>query len=63
MPHGAGRVDGLGRDVRLREGEPITAANGLGITCAVCHDPHDATNTAQLRYPLATTDPSQNSCA
>lgn len=43
-------------------GDPITAANGLGITCAVCHDPHDATNTAQLRWPLETNDPSQNLC-
>jgi predicted CXXCH cytochrome family protein len=43
-------------------GDPITAANGLGITCAVCHDPHDARNTAQLRWPLETTDPSKNLC-
>ena len=43
-------------------GDPITAANGLGITCAVCHDPHDSRNTAQLRWPLETNDPSQNLC-
>lgn len=43
-------------------GDPITTANALGITCAVCHDPHDATNTAQLRWPLETNDPSQNLC-
>ncbi|HEY6108374.1 MAG TPA: multiheme c-type cytochrome [Gemmatimonadales bacterium] len=42
--------------------DPITAANGLGITCAVCHDPHDSKNTAQLRWPLETNDPSQNLC-
>jgi predicted CXXCH cytochrome family protein len=33
-----------------------------GITCAVCHDPHDATNPGQLRYPLSSTDPSQQLC-
>jgi predicted CXXCH cytochrome family protein len=42
--------------------EPITAANALGITCAVCHDPHDATNTAQLRYPLESTSREENLC-
>ncbi|HKB54047.1 MAG TPA: cytochrome c3 family protein [Ramlibacter sp.] len=26
------------------------------ITCAVCHDPHDATNAGQLRAPVGTTD-------
>ena len=26
------------------------------ITCAVCHDPHDATNPGQLRMPVGTTD-------
>ena len=38
-----------------------------GITCAVCHDPHnpknnDPTNTAQLRWPLSSQDPSQQLC-
>jgi predicted CXXCH cytochrome family protein len=46
----------------VEDAEPITAANGLGITCAVCHDPHGSPNTAQLRYPITTLDPSQNLC-
>lgn len=33
-----------------------------GITCAVCHDPHDSTNSGQLRYPLASNDPSKQLC-
>lgn len=33
-----------------------------GITCAVCHDPHDGTNGGQLRYPLASTDPKNQLC-
>jgi predicted CXXCH cytochrome family protein len=33
-----------------------------GITCAVCHDPHDSTNPGQLRYPLSSNDPSQQLC-
>ena len=24
----------------------------LGVTCAVCHDPHNATNAGQLRFPI-----------
>ena len=33
-----------------------------GITCAVCHDPHDATNPGQLRYPISSTDLSNQLC-
>jgi predicted CXXCH cytochrome family protein len=33
-----------------------------GITCSVCHDPHDAANPGQLRYPLASTDVNQQLC-
>jgi predicted CXXCH cytochrome family protein len=33
-----------------------------GITCAVCHDPHDSTNPGQLRYPLASTDNTKQLC-
>lgn len=31
-------------------------------TCAVCHDPHGSSNTAQLRFPVTTQDPEQNLC-
>src|SRR5512143_2820411 len=33
-----------------------------GITCAVCHDPHNDANPGQLRYPLSSTDVSQQLC-
>lgn len=39
-------------------------ANGdtLPITCGVCHDPHDATNDKQLRYPINVADIQTNLC-
>lgn len=37
-------------------------ADHVGITCAVCHDPHNATNAAQLRFPHDVPDISQNLC-
>ncbi len=33
-----------------------------GITCSVCHDPHSDANPGQLRYPLSSTDPTQQLC-
>lgn len=33
---------------------PLTHEAAAPITCAVCHDPHDPTNTAQLRHPIET---------
>jgi predicted CXXCH cytochrome family protein len=33
-----------------------------GITCAVCHDPHDSTNAGQLRYSLSTNNQDQQLC-
>jgi predicted CXXCH cytochrome family protein len=38
-------------------------AEHQGIVCAVCHDPHDVTNPAQLRFPVATTAIETNLCA
>lgn len=35
----------------------------MPITCAVCHDPHDATYTAQLRFPVETPNVRQHLCA
>lgn len=32
------------------------------ITCAVCHDPHGSTNTAQLRFPIDIPVQEQNLC-
>lgn len=34
----------------------------IGITCAVCHDPHDKTNEHQLRWPVNTRDVDTNLC-
>lgn len=34
----------------------------LPITCAVCHDPHDATNPRQLRFPIDVPDVERNLC-
>jgi predicted CXXCH cytochrome family protein len=60
---GQGALEAWGmRSSYIGSEDPITTANGLGITCAVCHDPHDARNTAQLRWPLETRDPEQNLC-
>ena len=36
--------------------------NPMPITCVVCHDPHKAQNTAQLRDPINTMDPKSNLC-
>jgi hypothetical protein len=41
---------------------PLTTTLKPGFTCALCHDPHDATNTAQLRFSLNTTDSAQHAC-
>jgi len=35
----------------------------LPITCVVCHDPHNATNEAQLRFPVASANLEENLCA
>ena len=37
--------------------------NNLPITCATCHDPHDAEFEGQLRKPVNTPDIDQNLCA
>lgn len=34
----------------------------IPITCAVCHDPHDATNSKQLRFPINTANTETNLC-
>lgn len=33
-----------------------------GLTCVVCHDPHDDTNMPQLRLTLTATDSAQHEC-
>jgi predicted CXXCH cytochrome family protein len=34
----------------------------IPITCAVCHDPHDATNDKQLRFPIDVANVETNLC-
>jgi predicted CXXCH cytochrome family protein len=40
----------------VEKDEAITGESAFGVQCAVCHDPHDATNPGQLRF--AVDDPS-----
>ncbi|MEO8200545.1 MAG: cytochrome c3 family protein [Gemmatimonadota bacterium] len=44
------------------ERDSTETSSFLGVTCAVCHDPHGSQNPAQLRYPLTTTDFNNNLC-
>jgi len=37
-------------------------ADHVGITCAVCHDPHAKENEAQLRFPINVPDEDLNLC-
>ncbi|HSM36151.1 MAG TPA: multiheme c-type cytochrome [Longimicrobiales bacterium] len=37
-------------------------AEPLPVTCGVCHDPHDATNPGQLRFPVGVADVDRNLC-
>lgn len=39
-----------------------TAATGLGVTCAVCHDPHGSPNSGNLRFAVDARDPDANLC-
>ncbi len=41
---------------------PNDEAETLGITCAVCHDPHDGGNRGQLRFPIDVPSVDQNLC-
>ena len=37
--------------------------DAIPITCAVCHDPHDATNVGQLRFPVQNTSVEGHLCS
>jgi predicted CXXCH cytochrome family protein len=41
---------------------PEDQANTLAITCAVCHDPHDARHEGQLRFAVDAPSVEQNLC-
>lgn len=39
------------------------SSESMAITCSVCHDPHDARNEGQLRFPINVADVEQHMCA
>lgn len=41
----------------------IEQGSNVGITCAVCHDPHGTDNPAQLRFPIGGVAIEQNLCS
>ena len=54
---GALRAFGVKADYLEKDGtQPIP------ITCPVCHDPHDASNEGQLRFPIDVADVNGNLC-
>ena len=46
----------------LEKEDVAQPGNHLAITCGVCHDPHDATNEGQLRFPVSVPNEEQNLC-
>ncbi len=46
----------------LEEEDVAQQGQHLAITCAVCHDPHDATNEKQLRFPVDVPNEEANLC-
>jgi predicted CXXCH cytochrome family protein len=57
---GAGALEAWGIETAFKEqGDPTPDD---GITCPVCHDPHEKKNPGQLRYPLASNVPSEQLC-
>lgn len=42
--------------------EESAPTDHLAVTCAVCHDPHDAKHEGQLRFALNVADEEQNLC-
>lgn len=39
-----------------------SAATAVGVTCAVCHDPHGSEHDAQLRFSITAKDEAENLC-
>ena len=56
---GRGALVAFGLDVDYIEKD---AGQSQPIVCAVCHDPHNATNEHQLRFPIDVPDVDQNLC-
>ncbi len=60
---GEGVLKAWGEDPNFLEKDSLEANDGhIAITCAVCHDPHDATNDKQLRYPIDVASINDNLC-
>jgi len=58
--HGArGAFEAWGIDAEYLEKD---GTEEIGIVCAVCHDPHDATNAGQLRFPIDVAEVEVNLC-
>ncbi|MFN8651719.1 MAG: cytochrome c3 family protein [Gemmatimonadales bacterium] len=55
---GQGALEAWGVTAAYKEQHQVNE----GITCSVCHDPHNDANPGQLRYPLASTDVNQQLC-
>ncbi|MCB9463485.1 MAG: hypothetical protein H6682_07360 [Candidatus Eisenbacteria bacterium] len=59
---GQGALEAWGvRADYLEKDDAVT--DHLGITCAVCHDPHEAFNEGQLRFPVDSPNIELNLCA
>jgi predicted CXXCH cytochrome family protein len=43
--------------------EYLEQGSSVGITCAVCHDPHGSENPADLRFPIGGVEIEQNLCS
>jgi predicted CXXCH cytochrome family protein len=46
----------------VEKNEVITHETAFGQQCAVCHDPHNAANPGQLRFPIDDPSPETNLC-
>lgn len=61
---GEGALEAFGWRTRYLEAASVqnNLSNNLPITCAVCHDPHDATNAGQLRFSVESREVDDNLC-
>lgn len=57
---GRGALKSWGQEANYQERDQATAYQAT--TCAVCHDPHNASNAGQLRFSISSQDPAQNLC-
>ena len=62
---GRGALESWGVKVTWKEGAWSTTYDQNTVptaSCSVCHDPHDATNPGQLRWPINSVDETTNLC-